>query len=204
MSSDDWRAGARVLRDPKAMRAMAHPVRLQVLEILGEEGPLTATELGERIGESPANTSFHLRTLAKYGFVEEAARGKGRNRPWQEVKGSLMVREEELDGEARRAAVAMGNAKRIALLRRVERWATERFAYPKKWQAVGFEMEFRTQMTAEELKTVSRQIGEVLQPFARPGSEAPKGATAVTIAAWGFPTGPLQRSATPRKTGRAR
>ena len=199
MSSDEKGPEARVLRDPKAMRAMAHPVRLQVLEILGEEGPLTATELGERIGESPANTSFHLRTLAKYGFVEEAERGKGRSRPWREVTGALVVREEELDGEARRAAVAMASAKRMVLLRLIERWAAERFGYSKKWQAVGFEMEFRTRMTADEVKKVGREIWDVLAPYRRPKDEVPKGAKAVTIAAWGFPTEPPQSDATTRR-----
>ena len=167
---------------------MAHPVRLQVLEILGDEGPLTATELGERIGESPANTSFHLRTLAKYGFVEEAERGKGRSRPWREVKGGLLVREEELDGEARRAAVAMARARRSILLRRIERWVGERSSYSKRWQTVGFEMEFQTRMTVDELRRVSRQIGEILEPFKRPAADVPKSAKAVTIAAWGFRT----------------
>jgi DNA-binding transcriptional ArsR family regulator len=188
MSSDDQDPGTRVLRDPKAMRAMAHPVRLQVLEILGDEGPLTATELGERIGESPANTSFHLRTLAKYGFVEEAERGKGRSRPWRAVKGGLLVREEELEGEARRAAAAMTRARRTMLLRRIERWVHERSGYSKSWQRVGFEMEFGTRMTADELRKVSQQIGEILHPFKRPAEEVPKNAKAVTIAVWGFRT----------------
>ena len=188
MSSDDPGPETRVLRDPKAMRAMAHPIRLEVLEILGEEGPLTATELGERIGESPANTSFHLRTLAKYGFVEEAERGKGRSRPWREVKGGLMVREEDLDGEARRAAIAMTGARRAMLLRRIERWVAERSSYSKRWQTVGFEMEFGTRMTVDELRKVSRQIGDILEPFKRPSGEVPKSARRVTIAVWGFRT----------------
>ena len=190
MSSDDPGPETRVLTDPKAMRAMAHPVRLQVLEILGEEGPLTATELSERIGESPANTSYHLRTLAKYGFVEEAERGKGRNRPWREVKGGLLIRDEELDGEARRAALAMTRARRAMLLRRIERWVTERSNYSKPWQKIGFEMEFQTRMTADELRSVSRQIGEILEPFKRPPDEVPRSARAVTIAAWGFRSDP--------------
>ena len=65
------------------MRALAHPVRLALLEALTDAGQLTATEAGERVGESPANTSFHLRQLAKYGFVEEAEGGTGRRRPWK-------------------------------------------------------------------------------------------------------------------------
>lgn len=51
---------------------MAHPVRVALLEALSLQGPMTATEAGERIGESPTTCSFHLRQLAKYGFVEEA------------------------------------------------------------------------------------------------------------------------------------
>lgn len=190
-----------MLRDPKAMRAMAHPVRLQVLEILRDDGPLTATELGERIGESPANTAFHLRTLGKYGFVEEAERGKGRARPWRSVPGGLMVREEELDGEARRAAAAMVGALRTMLFRQIERWAVERAEYSKKWQAVSFEMEFRGTLTAAELAKVGKQINEVLAPYRRSARDAPAGAKKVTIAAWGFPTEPPGDTPSRRRSG---
>jgi len=62
----------RELTDPKVMRALTHPVRLALLEVLATEGPLTATEAGELIGESPTTCSFHFRQLKKYGFIEEA------------------------------------------------------------------------------------------------------------------------------------
>ena len=65
----------RELTDPKAMRALAHPVRLQLLEELADAGTLTATQAAERLGESPSNISFHLRQLAKYGYVIEAEGG---------------------------------------------------------------------------------------------------------------------------------
>src|SRR3954465_6069706 len=68
----------REVSDPMAMRALAHPVRLALIEALADAPTLTATEAGERVGESPANASFHLRQLAKYGFVEEAEGGAGR------------------------------------------------------------------------------------------------------------------------------
>src|SRR3954471_16596105 len=72
----------REVTDPMAMRALAHPVRLAIIEALADAGTLTATEAGERVGESPANASFHLRQLAKSGFVEEAG-AQGRRRPWK-------------------------------------------------------------------------------------------------------------------------
>ncbi len=64
------------------MRALAHPVRMALLELFAYHETLTATQASELLGESPANCAFHLRTLAKYGFVREAGGGKGRERPW--------------------------------------------------------------------------------------------------------------------------
>src|SRR5919205_634619 len=71
------------LTDPRALRAVAHPLRLTLIGLLRREGPLTATQCGERVGQSPAACSFHLRQLAKYGLVEEAGGGRGRERPWR-------------------------------------------------------------------------------------------------------------------------
>src|ERR1700722_4167684 len=73
----------RKLTDARTMRALTHPVRVAMLEALTLGGAMTATELGEQIGESPTTCSFHLRQLAKYGWVEEAGGGKGRARPWR-------------------------------------------------------------------------------------------------------------------------
>ena len=67
------------------LRAVAHPTRLKLLGELRRVGPLTATQAGGRIGESPAGCSFHLRQLAKYGLVEEAGGGRGRSRPLKEA-----------------------------------------------------------------------------------------------------------------------
>ncbi|HEU4461850.1 MAG TPA: helix-turn-helix domain-containing protein, partial [Solirubrobacterales bacterium] len=71
------------LTDPRALRAMAHPTRLELIALLRQGGPLTATQAAEQIGGSPASCSFHLRQLAKYGLVEEAGGGRGRERPWR-------------------------------------------------------------------------------------------------------------------------
>src|SRR5215475_13569317 len=71
------------LTDPKALRALAHPLRLQLVGQLRVHGQLTATQAGELLGESSASCSFHLRQLAKYGLVEEAGGGHGRERPWR-------------------------------------------------------------------------------------------------------------------------
>ena len=73
------------ITDPRAMRALAHPARLAIMEHLGLEGPATATECAEVAGLSPSACSYHLRALAKYGFVEEDRdhAADGRHRPWR-------------------------------------------------------------------------------------------------------------------------
>jgi DNA-binding transcriptional ArsR family regulator len=69
--------------DAPTLRALAHRIRLALLEALGRREPLNATEAAEIIGESPSACSFHFRMLAKYGLVEDAGGGTGRRRPWR-------------------------------------------------------------------------------------------------------------------------
>ncbi|GLI28270.1 transcriptional regulator [Agromyces rhizosphaerae] len=70
--------------DPARIRALAHPIRLALLEVLGDVVDATATECAERVGESVASASFHLRQLEKYGYIERAE-PRGREKPWRLV-----------------------------------------------------------------------------------------------------------------------
>ena len=106
--------GARELTDPRTMRALAHPVRLALLEALIHHGQLTATEAAEHVGESPSNCSFHLRQLAKYGFVEEAEGGAGRRRPWRAVTIGTRFTDVHEDTETALAAGALAPRDRRA------------------------------------------------------------------------------------------
>ena len=95
-------AGEGGLSDPKAMRALAHPARLAILTRL--EGSATATEVAEVAGITPSAASYHLRMLAKYGFVEDAPpRGDGGS-------GSVGPRRVRPDRSAREAGRSAGGA----------------------------------------------------------------------------------------------
>jgi predicted ArsR family transcriptional regulator len=96
------------LADPLAMRALAHPVRLALIELLAVLDTVTATQASELLGESPANCAFHLRTLAKYGFVEEAGGGRGRERPWKAADRDISITSVHADPQAALAADALG------------------------------------------------------------------------------------------------
>ena len=98
------------LTDPLAMRALAHPVRVALVELLAAVDTLTATQASDLLGESPANCAFHLRTLAKYGFVEEAGGGRGRERPWKAADRHIAISTTQDDPRAAAAAGALGRA----------------------------------------------------------------------------------------------
>lgn len=71
------------------MRALAHPTRLALLDHLHAVEEATATECAEVVGDSPSSCSYHLRALARWGFVEEGARRRGRERPWRATAGRI-------------------------------------------------------------------------------------------------------------------
>jgi helix-turn-helix protein len=65
----------RRVTDPLALRAMAHPLRLKLIGLVGIDGTLTATQAAAALDSTPAVTAYHLRTLAEYGFVGDAGSG---------------------------------------------------------------------------------------------------------------------------------
>jgi hypothetical protein len=156
------------LNDPKAMRALAHPLRWALLEALGHAGTLTATQASEMLGESPANCAFHLRTLAKYGFVEEAGGGKGRERPWRRAFGRMSWHARQSDEQFRLAGQALNQVWLDRVLSRARRSLAATMSWPE-----GFEddlggstsMSYMTpeearEVHAELMKTFERTIGQ--------------------------------------------
>lgn len=75
-----------------ALRALAHPLRVELMNELSDFGPATASMLAERLGESSGATSYHLRQLAKHDIiVEDTERGSGRERWWRMAPGGVTI-----------------------------------------------------------------------------------------------------------------
>jgi DNA-binding transcriptional ArsR family regulator len=158
----DPRDVRRRLTDPKTMRALAHPLRLTLIEQLGLAGTLTATEASEIVGESPASCSFHLRTLAKYGFVEEAGGGQGRERPWRLAHRGLSYTDTGDDPEAQLAAEALTGTLVERWIGRIQRYFAARPSYPVKWRDVtGFNQSV-IYVTPEELHRLDEETQVIL------------------------------------------
>src|SRR4051812_32208987 len=150
------------LTDPRAMRAMAHPVRLTLMMALNDAGTLTATEAAERVGESPSNCSFHLRQLAKYGFVEEAPGGKGRERPWRAVEVGFSVSDVHEDPEIALAGGTLARVVKDYWLERARVGLDRRPYLPEEWKkSTGFD-EMTLYVTPEEMRAVNEEILEIL------------------------------------------
>ncbi|KAF4408789.1 ArsR/SmtB family transcription factor [Streptomyces lycii] len=109
-------------QDSAALKALTHPLRIQLLGMLRQDGAATATELAERAGESSASTSYHLRVLAKYGFVTEAEHRDGRERRWQAAHDVTAWSNEAM--EASPASRAFVTAARQAQAEHLERSLT--------------------------------------------------------------------------------
>ncbi|MFC8924147.1 ArsR/SmtB family transcription factor [Cellulosimicrobium sp. NPDC057127] len=77
---------------PAQLKALAHPLRIQILDLLSSHAAMTASGIAELVGESSGSTSYHLRQLARHGFVREVhGRGTGRERWWERPPGGFSV-----------------------------------------------------------------------------------------------------------------
>ncbi|MFL5872009.1 MAG: winged helix-turn-helix domain-containing protein [Solirubrobacterales bacterium] len=184
------------LTDPRALRAMAHPTRLELIGLLRRGGPLTATQAGEQIGESPASCSFHLRQLAKYGLVEEAGGGRGRERPWRAT--ALSTEWPEL-GESEEARAAGTMLSRVVLERYFEKsieWLERQPSEPREWAAASFFGDYLVHMTTAELEQIETGIRDLLEPYLErleDPAPPPAGSRPVSLVNLAFPLAEPER-----------
>jgi predicted transcriptional regulator len=178
------------LTDPRALRAVAHPVRLQLVGLLRREGPLTATQAGELIGESPASCSFHLRQLAKYGLVEEAGGGRGRERPWRATALFTAWPNVARDPEQAAASELLSQVVAERYFEQVMQWLQQRSDDPLDWQEAATFGDRMLYLTSDELAELGREIEALLERYhertASPETR-PEDARLVTFIRLAFP-----------------
>jgi predicted ArsR family transcriptional regulator len=174
------------ITDPRAIRALAHPLRLDLLEALATLGPSTAARCGRHLGTSQASCSFHLRQLAKYGFVEEdAGAGDRRERVWRltdvEQGWASGPQTDQLD--------------RVFIQREADRmlgWTASRDGEPAEWQDAAFIGAASLPVTADELHEIRTNLRAVLEPYLprlEGSAERPAGARFVRLLIAGTPGG---------------
>ena len=153
------------LTDPRAIRAIAHEARQQVIDELYSGSVLTATEAAQICGLSPSAMSYHLRALAKWGIVvRDEASSDGRERPWRAGAHSLNLGRGRGDGTAaasmRQAANAVISTFMVGLNKAVDGWLEN------DPQAKGATVSRgRLYLSDEEAAALNRDIDELVERY---------------------------------------
>ena len=179
--------------DIASLKALAHPLRVAILEAVSRYGPQTSGTLAELLGESTGATSYHLRQLAKHDFLREVpGRGTARERWWERPKGSLQVVTRELaENPATREAAQLvsrefENSRAAALADFMERgWLEE----PAEWADAAMLSTLNLRLTVEQLADVSARLAAFVDALAEElrTDQPPEGSRAVQLHINAFP-----------------
>ncbi|MGH3491452.1 MAG: helix-turn-helix domain-containing protein [Actinopolymorphaceae bacterium] len=174
--------------DPRVLRAVAHPVRLDLLYLLRREGPLTASRCAEFLDLTPKVCSYHLNLLGKYGLIEETGEGKGRARPWRLRTAGLSYVHQP--GESREAASAADEFARTMLARdaqQVEAFIEGRRTLPRSWRNVATMSSNPLRLTSEQLRALGSELIAVLDRYSQLSESTSAGAHPVHLAMYAVP-----------------
>jgi predicted transcriptional regulator len=182
------------LTDPRAIRAVAHPVRMALLEAIeqSESKTITATQASELLGESPANCAFHLRTLAKYGLVEEAGGGRGRERPWRAKYRTLEIKAPWTDPESRLAVEAVTTVWIDRWLDRAKVRLRRVLGFPAEWQEAAIASQRTVYLTATEAVQLASDMHALWDRYRDRDDDPalrPPGSLRFELLAFGYPVG---------------
>lgn len=148
--------------DLESLKALAHPLRVQLLDTLSTYGQFTASGLAERLGESSGATSYHLRQLEKHGFVREVeGKGTGRERWWERMPGGITLRSDGIENTP---------AGRAATRTVVRQWENNRSALLNDFLERGHDLLSPEWMASTSVSTVNlritkEQLKEIVDAF---------------------------------------
>ena len=154
--------------DSQSLKALAHPLRMRLLGLLRVEGPATASQLAARIGESSGATSYHLRQLARHGFVEDdPERGNARDRWWKASHRITSWRSTDFLDEPEAAdadAVLQWEALRVQV-RRLEQWVGDRDAYSREWLEASDNSDYTVRLRPERARALRDELAATAQRY---------------------------------------
>jgi DNA-binding transcriptional ArsR family regulator len=194
MSEETPRAADRRI-DMESLKALAHPLRVQILDVLSTYGAQTASGLADRLGESSGATSYHLRQLERHAFVREVeGRGTARERWWERVPGGIALDHSNLPPTAAaRAAhdlvLRQWQRTRETLLDDFLSHADD--VLPRRWMDASIVSTANARLTSDQLKALTEELQAVVDRHVdryQHQKNAPvPGARPVQIQLHGFP-----------------
>jgi DNA-binding transcriptional ArsR family regulator len=195
MSPTPRRRIDQVTPDPSQLKALAHPVRLKMLEMLRLDGPATSTTVAARLGMNTGTVSYHLRQLARHGFIEDdLGVGTRRDRWWRASHestsipspGAATASEDDV-----RARQAYNHAVVLTQVARLQESLLERAELPRRWAAVTDDSDWTLWLTPRQARELMDKVHDVLRSAAeaapREKGAAAKGSAQYSINLHGFP-----------------
>jgi predicted ArsR family transcriptional regulator len=185
----------RLLDDPRAIRALAHPLRLELWSIVGRSSRITTAAAARELEISHGLASHHLHQLAKYGFVEQVGGADNRERPWQLVATSIShAGIEEKPGGTEAVAVLEQVAAERALEGFLD-WQERRSRWAAGWREHTGLGQSTVYLTEQELGVLVAAIDSLINEYAeqRPLDDLtsrPTGAVAVEFTKFIVPREP--------------
>ena len=158
------------ISDPRALRALAHPLRLALLDRLMSFGEQTAAQCAEAVGSTASNCSYHLRALARAGLVESGSSADRRERPWCATSTGLEFgRHDAATSPASAGAARAVDELVLAHDEELTRRAKGRHdQQPPDWQAAETYHTYALKLTPSELRQVVLEIDRLVRPYITP------------------------------------
>jgi DNA-binding transcriptional ArsR family regulator len=170
------------LDDPRAVAALAHPVRLDLLGHLMTDGPATASQCARAIGDNPSNCSYHLRVLAELGLVEDDPSADARERRWRATITGFSTDPRTAGSEELFAASVQAD------YQAARQYLRDRARLEKRWRDVDAHAHYGLRVTPEELTDIVERIDAVVRPYiAAVRSVAPQDAGIVNLSFLALP-----------------
>lgn len=153
--------------DPGALRALAHPLRMQILAALRRGGPATASRLAELLGESSGATSYHLRQLERWGFVVDAPElGTGRERWWRASAQMTSWDAEELGEAGRSASDWIVRRQTHTTVAHVDTFLAAQESLSAAWRAAADVSDYAMALSPSQLRAMRDEVHAVLGRYA--------------------------------------
>lgn len=184
-----------IVPSPTALKALAHSERLNMLGLLRLNGPATATMLAKRLNLNSGSTSYHLRQLARHGFISSAPElGDKRDRWWRATHDLTHWELADLEGEALQAGLAMSQAVIACHAAQMQQALQQHHDLPREWQHASTSSDYVFALPPDKAQKLVKKIEEIL---IRAAADAKPSATALqkserhfTILLHAFPVPP--------------
>lgn len=157
--------------DAAALRALAHPLRVRLLAALRRDGPATSAALARAFDETTGATSYHLRQLARHGFVEEeTGRGTARERWWRALHRYTSWDTADFldDPAAMEAGTVMLHRQLDVENDHVREWIAHQADWPRAWLAAADASDLALRLTPARLARLVSEVHEVVMRYETP------------------------------------